>query len=93
MVKVDCRKCRYFFPIDDKWYLEEPFLSMPKEEIDKILEEAVVKEAKGYKVLGVCAKRKAIVTYYVGRCRYYKPKNKPLRQLTLDEVLRKVSRK
>lgn len=87
MAKADCRRCKYFIPYDDSWYLKEPFLSMPKDRLDDLMEEMLVMEARGAKILGLCAKRKKPVTYYTGYCRYYESKVRPLRQLTLDEVL------
>ena len=93
---ADCRKCRHFLPrsvIDSNpdWHLEEPWLDMPTNELEDMLEDAIVKEAKGMKFLGLCKKRRKPVFYYEGRCRYFDPKPPKYKQLTLDEVLKKVT--
>jgi len=91
MVRADCRKCRYFVPksvIDSNpnWHLEEPWIGMPKEEFEDMIEEMLIKEAKGHKALGLCRKRRKPVYYYEGRCRYFSPKPPKYRQLTLADL-------
>jgi len=88
MVRADCRKCVYFIPIRDFLELRDDRVSeWPRYVVDRLIEEYGHKEFMGMRVLGVCIKRKALVTYYEGRCRYFKPK-KVWKQLTLEEVLK-----
>ncbi len=59
---VDCRKCRYF---------------IPRRNMDGVFLEAALKYVRrhrpGEPLLGWCDKRKAPVTFYHGKCRFYEP--------------------
>ena len=63
---VDCRKCRYF---------------ISKKDMDEAFLEAAANYARRHgiiePILGWCEKRRAPVTYYRGRCRYYEAKPIP----------------
>jgi len=75
MVKVDCRFCRYFKYRDEMSgeELEESFIFIAKHRPNEHL-------------LGWCTKRKLPVTYFKGKCKFYKPK-KEWKQQPLDKYI------
>jgi len=68
---VDCRKCRYFISVKE---LDE----MAKHNAYVWIE----KFRPGSELLGLCGRFNRPVTYYIGYCRYFVPKEIRIRRLT-----------
>ncbi len=75
MRKVDCRKCRYFVPVRD---LDEVIIHDTYVWIEKF--------RPGKDLLGLCRRFNRPVTYFIGYCKYFMPKENKNR--TLSEFLK-----
>ena len=75
MVKADCRKCKFFKPVEKLSFASRV-----------VLERWVERNRPGEPLLGFCRKFRRPVTYYEGECSGYSPKE--LKQLKLDDYVR-----
>jgi len=74
-MKADCRKCVYFRPVDELSY-----------ESRIVLERWVERNRPNEPLLGFCRRFRRPVTYFVGECHGYRPRE--LKQLRLDDYAR-----
>ena len=69
---ADCRKCMYYRSMDE--LLEtSPVLAEQLLSLERVT---------GKEVVGWCTKRKAPVWYYVGKCRFFRPRESRARPLS-----------